>query len=165
MSFRVIIRQDLSSRPEGLEVETGGTILEAALAAGVPYPHGCQSGNCGACKSELLSGDVQMSPYSEHALSAVEKDQGLILACRSVPWSDCEIAWLEADDLAIHASRRMDCRVASIEDATHDIKIMRLAVETGGPFGFSTPAAAKLGSRATTVTNCAPPGSMSVVQS
>ncbi len=137
MSFRVKIRQEQATRPEGLEVATGGTILEAALAAGVPYPHGCQSGNCGACKSELLSGEVEMSPYSEHALSAVEKDQGLVLACRSVPWSDCEVAWLEADDLAIHASRRMACRVVSIEDATHDIKIMRLAIETGGPFGFS----------------------------
>ncbi|MDJ0949758.1 MAG: 2Fe-2S iron-sulfur cluster-binding protein [Alphaproteobacteria bacterium] len=137
MSFKVKIRQELEAHPDGIGVEMGGTILEAALTAGIAYPHGCQSGNCGACKSELLSGDVQMSPYSEHALSKAEADQGLILVCRSVPWSDCEVAWLEPDDLAVHPTRQMDCRVVELADATHDIKRMRLAIDSGGPFSFS----------------------------
>jgi len=50
-------------------VEMGQTILDAAISQGVPYPHGCRSGNCGACKSRLISGDVEMSPYSEFALT------------------------------------------------------------------------------------------------
>ena len=61
-------------------VEIGQTILEAALSQGVPYPHGCRSGNCGACKSRLYAGDVEMSPYSEYALSDDEKADGLVLA-------------------------------------------------------------------------------------
>ena len=65
MSFAVTIRQ----HAEPVTVEMGQTILEAALAAGVPYPHGCRSGNCGACKSRLVAGDVEMSPYSEFALT------------------------------------------------------------------------------------------------
>lgn len=40
MSFTVKIRQ--SDAP--LAVEMGDTILTAALAAGIDYPHGCQSG-------------------------------------------------------------------------------------------------------------------------
>jgi 2Fe-2S iron-sulfur cluster binding domain len=36
----------------GLPVESRkGTILDAALAAGVPFPHSCRVGECGACKS------------------------------------------------------------------------------------------------------------------
>ena len=33
------------------------TVLEAALDAGVQFPHSCRSGRCGACKSRLLSGE------------------------------------------------------------------------------------------------------------
>ena len=37
---------------------------EAALDAGVPFPHGCGSGECGSCKCELLGGDVRCDRYS-----------------------------------------------------------------------------------------------------
>ena len=65
MTFTVTIRQHEAP----INVETGQTVLEAALAQGVPYPHGCRSGNCGACKSRLESGDVEMAPFSEFALT------------------------------------------------------------------------------------------------
>lgn len=133
MTFKVSVR----GRDEVITVEMGQTILEAALQQGLPYPHGCRSGNCGACKSDLFSGDVEMSPYSDYALSPAEKAQGLILACRAVPWSDCEIGPIDADDSIVHASRRLTCEVAALEDATHDIKIVRLKIVSGGPFEFS----------------------------
>ncbi len=133
MSFTVKVAQFEAP----LTVAMGATILETALARDLPYPHGCRSGNCGACKSELIAGEVEMSPYSEFALTAAERDRGLILACRAVPWSDCEVAHLEADEVETHASRDLLCRVVSAEPATHDIRILRLAVISGGPFGFS----------------------------
>lgn len=133
MTFKVTVRQ--FDRP--LEVEMGDTILAAALASDLPYPHGCRSGNCGACKSELLSGEVEMSPYSEFALSAEEKARGLILACRSVPWSDCEVAFLDQDDAETHPSRRLVCEVTALADATHDIRVVRMKIVEGGPFAFS----------------------------
>ena len=118
-------------------VEIGQTILEAALAEGVPYPHGCRSGNCGACKSRLIAGDVEMSPFSEYALSDDEKADGLVLACRSVPWGDAEIAWLGEEDVIAHPLRKLRCVVSDIDDATHDIRRIRLDIETGGPFAFT----------------------------
>jgi naphthalene 1,2-dioxygenase ferredoxin reductase component len=133
MSFLASIRR----HDAPVSVEIGQTILEAALAAGVPYPHGCRSGNCGACKSRLESGEVEMTPYSEFALSAADRQDGLILACRAVPWSDVEIAWLDADEVIVHPLRYLTCRVVALDDATHDIKRLRLAIEAGGPFSFS----------------------------
>ncbi|MFO1079571.1 MAG: 2Fe-2S iron-sulfur cluster-binding protein [Reyranellaceae bacterium] len=133
MSFKVrIVPADRT-----IDVPVGATILATALDAGVDYPFGCQSGNCGACKSHLVRGEVSMEGYSEFALGDAEKERGLILACRAVPWDDCEVAWLEEDDLIVHPRRRLDCRVVGIDDATHDIKRIRLAIEAGGPFDFS----------------------------
>ncbi|MHA1567513.1 MAG: NADH:ubiquinone reductase (Na(+)-transporting) subunit F [Alphaproteobacteria bacterium] len=140
MNIQVQIRQ--YDKP--IAVETGETILAAALRQGVPYPHGCQSGNCGACKSHLLSGDVELSPYSEFALSEQERGNGLILACRAVPSQDSTVAWLEADESIVHPVRHLQCRVARIEAATHDIRRLWLTVESGGPFVFSAGQFAKL---------------------
>lgn len=140
MSYTVKVRQF----DEALAVETGETILEAALRKGLDYPCGCRSGNCGACKSRLISGEVEMSPHSEFALDADEKDAGLILACRSVPWSDCEVAYLETDDQPSHPLRDLTCRVDALEGATHDIRIVRLGIESGGPFTFSAGQYARL---------------------
>jgi CDP-4-dehydro-6-deoxyglucose reductase/ferredoxin-NAD(P)+ reductase (naphthalene dioxygenase ferredoxin-specific) len=120
-----------------ITVEAGQTILEAALAQGVPYPHGCRSGNCGACKSTLEAGEVELAPYSEFALTDEERAGGLILACRATPWSDATVAWLETDEVAVHPRRQLDCRVAALDDLTHDIRRVRLEILSGGPFAFS----------------------------
>jgi len=133
MSFKVrIARADKT-----IEVPTGATILWSALDQGVDYPFGCQSGNCGACKSHLVKGEVTMEGYSEFALSDEEKERGLILACRAVPWEDSEVAWLDEDDLIVHPRRVLACTVVGLDDATHDIKRVRLAIDSGGPFDFS----------------------------
>jgi len=78
-----------------------------------------------------------MAPYSEFALTEGEKADGLILACRAVPWSACEVAWLDVEDMVVHPRRRLLCRVASLDRATHDIRIVRLEVLSGGPFSYS----------------------------
>ncbi|MBA2351708.1 MAG: 2Fe-2S iron-sulfur cluster binding domain-containing protein, partial [Burkholderiales bacterium] len=121
------------------------TILDAALDAGVPYPHGCRSGECGACKCRLLAGQVKSYGYSPDALSKRECAAGLILACRSRPVGDIEIAWL--DDAAPspqHAIQTLDATVIGREQATHDIT--RLHLEAAGqPLTFSAGQYAELG--------------------
>jgi ferredoxin-NAD(P)+ reductase (naphthalene dioxygenase ferredoxin-specific) len=133
MSFKVRIAQAKRT----IEVPTGATILWAALDSGVDYPFGCQSGNCGACKSHLVKGKVTMEGYSEFALSDEEKERGLILACRAAPTEDCEVGWLEEDDLIVHPRRILACKVVGLDDATHDIKRVQVSIESGGPFDFS----------------------------
>jgi CDP-4-dehydro-6-deoxyglucose reductase/ferredoxin-NAD(P)+ reductase (naphthalene dioxygenase ferredoxin-specific) len=112
-------------------------VLEAALAQGVPYPHGCRSGNCGACKSRLLGGEIELMPHSDYALTAEEEASGLILACRAVPWSDASVEWLEVDEVMLHPQRRLTCRVVRIEALSHDTKRLVLEMLSGGPFDFS----------------------------
>ena len=133
MSFKVRI----ASAARTIDVPPGTTLLDAALDAGIAYPFGCQSGNCGACKSQLVKGEMTMEGYSEFALSGDEKARGLILACRAVPGSESEVAWLEEDDQIVHPRRLLACKVISLDDATHDIKRIRLEIVSGGPFDFS----------------------------
>jgi CDP-4-dehydro-6-deoxyglucose reductase/ferredoxin-NAD(P)+ reductase (naphthalene dioxygenase ferredoxin-specific) len=120
-----------------VEVGDDETILEAALSAGIDYPFGCQSGNCGACKSRLLAGEVEMSDYSEYALTDDERAQGQILACSSVPVADCDVAWLDLEETVQHPMQALDCTVVGVERATHDIVILRLQAPNGGTLAFS----------------------------
>ena len=120
-----------------IAVEAGDTILASLLRAGVAFPFSCQAGNCGTCKCELLSGDILELEHSEHALSAQERAKGIILACRSQVWDDTAIRRIDAEELVLHPSRVMRCRVLAIERLTDDIRGLRLGVEAGGPMTFS----------------------------
>ena len=127
----------LEGHERPIPVEAGDTILASLLRAGVPFPFSCQAGNCGTCKCELVSGDILELEHSEHALGAEERAKGIILACRTQVWDDTVVRRIDAEELVMHPSRVMRCRVLEIEPLTHDIKTVRLAVEAGGPMSFS----------------------------
>ncbi len=127
----------LEGHPHPVPVEAGDTILASMIRAGVPFPFSCQAGNCGTCKCELLSGDVLELEYSEHALSPQERAKNIILACRAQVWDDTAVRRIDAEELVLHPSRVMRCRVAALEELTHDIRGLRLEIEAGGPFTFS----------------------------
>ncbi len=132
-----MVQVTVAGWPTPIAVDPGDTVLAAALAAGVPYPHGCQSGNCGACKSRVLLGEVDLGPVSEYALSEAERAAGMVLACRAVAWEDCTLQWLEGDEVEVHRACRLTTRLVARDAATHDITRLVLAVEAGGPFTFS----------------------------
>ncbi|WP_342236209.1 2Fe-2S iron-sulfur cluster-binding protein [Inquilinus sp. OTU3971] len=120
-----------------IAVGPGETILAKALDAGIPYPHGCRSGRCGACKSRLLDGEVELLPHTRFALSPAERAQGLVLACRAVPQSDGTIVWLSGEDeVADIPVRRLSGRIAAIESATHDVRLVRVALADRSAFRF-----------------------------
>jgi CDP-4-dehydro-6-deoxyglucose reductase/ferredoxin-NAD(P)+ reductase (naphthalene dioxygenase ferredoxin-specific) len=127
----------LEGHQQPIPVEAGDTILASLLRAGVPFPFSCQAGNCGTCKCELISGDVLELEHSEHALAAEERAKGIILACRTQVWDDTVVRRIDVEDLVLHPSRVMRCRVLELENLTHDIRGLRLAVEAGGPMTFS----------------------------
>jgi ferredoxin-NAD(P)+ reductase (naphthalene dioxygenase ferredoxin-specific) len=127
----------LEGHDQPVPVQAGDTILESLLRAGIAFPFSCQAGNCGTCKCELVSGDVLELEHSEHALSPAERTKGVILACRTQVWDDTVVRRIDTEELVLHPSRVMRCRVLELDDLTHDIKGVRLAVESGGPFVFS----------------------------
>jgi len=70
---------------ETVEVPGGETILAALTRGEAPVVYACQSGVCGTCRAELVSGDVDEGlPF---VLSDEERHRGVILTCVSRPLS------------------------------------------------------------------------------
>lgn len=118
-------------------------ILEAALDAGVPFPHGCGTGECGSCKCKLLSGKVAMDAFSPGALTDEERDKGLILACRSRVVSDVKISWLSSAALP-QPMVKFNAQVFRVAPVAHDVYVVTLATPPGQGFNFHPGQFAKL---------------------
>lgn len=80
--------------PSGREiaVAAGQSVLEAALEAGLPFPHNCRSGICHSCRCQLLEGEVYLRrEKSRFARPLDDAEPYTILACQSEPCSTLRI--------------------------------------------------------------------------
>jgi propane monooxygenase reductase component len=120
-----------------LEVDEDETILNAAFRQGIMLMHGCKEGQCAACKSFLLDGEVDLDRYSTFALPDFEEAEGYTLLCRAHALTDVEIELLNFDEEAIRSGVPIveaTAEVAAIEELTHDIR--RLVLKLPEPVVF-----------------------------
>jgi CDP-4-dehydro-6-deoxyglucose reductase/ferredoxin-NAD(P)+ reductase (naphthalene dioxygenase ferredoxin-specific) len=120
-----------------IDVAAGQTILEAALTHGVEFPHFCRAGICRTCACDLLAGEVDLLPYAGFALTADERANGRILACRALPQSDCTIALPDDRDRAAHPLRLLSATVTSVAFPVPDVALLRLALAAREQFFFT----------------------------
>ena len=112
--------------PVGIEIEVDEdeTILNAAFRQGIMLMHGCKEGQCSACKSFILDGEVDLDRYSTFALPDFEEAEGWTLLCRAHPYSDLEIELINYDEEIIHGGvppRTVSTSVEAVEPLTSDI--------------------------------------------
>ena len=119
--------------PVGLEIEVreDETVLDGAFRQGVMLMHGCKEGQCSACKSFLVDGEVDMEKYSTFALADYESEEGYVLLCRTHAYSDLTVELINYDEEILKAGvpiQRVTTRIVAIESLTHDIRRLSLAL-------------------------------------
>ncbi len=134
-------RYTVRLEPVGIEMEVDEdeTILDGAFRQGLMLMHGCKEGQCAACKSFLLDGEVDLDRYSTFALPDYELDEGWTLLCKAHALSDLEIELVNYDEEILRsgvALRTVAARVAAIEPLTHDIRRLVLVVDESEPLAF-----------------------------
>ena len=119
-----------------MDVNEDENILDAAFRQGIHLMHGCREGQCSACKSYVLDGEIDMDRYSTFACNDAEAAEGYVLLCRSYAYSDCTIELLNFDQdelLNGIAIQNVTTRITAIDAVTRDIVSLRLtAVEPAG---------------------------------
>jgi propane monooxygenase reductase subunit len=125
--------------PVGIEFEVSEdeTVLNGAFRQGLMLMHGCKEGQCSACKSFLLDGEVDLDRYSTFALPEFEESEGWTLLCRAHAMSDLEVELVNYDEDMLQCGlpvRTAVTSVAAVEELTHDIR--RLVLELPGELEF-----------------------------
>jgi len=103
-TFLRVMAANVKLVPSGHDFFVEGTesILDASVRAGLKLAYGCSSGNCGACKVRIVSGEVHKTREHDYVLSGREKQLGYILTCSNTPVTDLVLEATEAlsvDDL------------------------------------------------------------------
>ncbi len=121
MSYKVTIHSKQSS----FKVNTGETVLDAALNQGINLPYGCQSGFCGACKGKIISGQI-VYPEQPENLSDEDIQNNIAFFCSCLPQSDLEIDVDIVEETSDIEIKTMSCRVQSMEKLTNDVMFISL---------------------------------------
>ncbi|MBS0354580.1 MAG: CDP-6-deoxy-delta-3,4-glucoseen reductase [Proteobacteria bacterium] len=132
MSFQVTLQ------PSGLQYSASAdeTLLEAALTAGLLLPYSCRDGACGVCKSQILSGEVDLGHYSESTLTADERERGLALLCCAQPRSDLSIEVRQVTRAGDIPVKKLPCRVQKISRAADDVIVLEIKLPASEKFQF-----------------------------
>ena len=117
------------------ETQADETILEAALRQGYNLPNACQSGMCGTCVAQVVSGEVQMGEYDDCALTDEDAAAGMVLLCVCHAQGDVVLDLPTYEGAKAIAPRTMPARVAHI-DVRGKMALLRLALPKSPPFKF-----------------------------
>ncbi len=128
----------ISIQPTGerFACEPGQSILEAAEAAGVEIPYGCQSGSCGACMARMAEGEVDYPETQPLALTPAEEEAGQVLTCVAHPASDLVLDFGDERQPAEIAPRILPTRVQSLERLAPDVMQILLRLPRGESLAF-----------------------------
>ncbi|HHH43253.1 MAG TPA: CDP-6-deoxy-delta-3,4-glucoseen reductase [Gammaproteobacteria bacterium] len=121
MTFHV----EISSSGHRFAVESGETVLEAALRHGVGLPYGCRNGACGSCIAILEAGSVHYPDGEPEALTDAETP-GQLVICQAHPLSDLVIRVREVQAEQDIRIKMLPCRAEQLERLSHDVMLVRL---------------------------------------
>ncbi len=128
----------ISTEPgaQHFEASSDQTVLEAALSAGLLLPYGCRDGACGTCKARVISGEFDQGKTSGAGLSDAERTEGYALLCQARPKSDLVLNVRTLARVGDIPSKKMPCRVQSLELAASDVMVVSVKLPASEPFRF-----------------------------
>lgn len=118
-----------------IPITPADTVLRAALRAGAGFPYECNSGGCGSCKFEIVSGSVDNVWPEAPGLTDRDRRKNKLLACQCVPATDLTIkVRLDPECIPKIRPERFQARLVGVMNITHDIREFRFATDEPARF-------------------------------
>lgn len=124
----------LSSGRE-FSVSVGGSLVDAALSAGITLPHSCKTGRCSTCKCKVLKG-ATTAFQTESGLTESEKAEGWILSCVRSAQTDVMLEVEDLGNVVLPPSKTLPCRISCIERLATDVIRVMLRLPPTADFSF-----------------------------
>lgn len=125
-------------------VEGGDTILEAALRAGVPLAYGCSSGECGACRARVVSGEVRAVRAHAYKLTPDMRARGEALMCSCTAVTDVVIDAQVAHGPEDIPVQNIVAEVRGVEFPSEEVAVLHLRTPRRSRLRFLAGQAARL---------------------
>ncbi|MDO4866833.1 MAG: iron-sulfur cluster-binding domain-containing protein [Clostridia bacterium] len=87
-TFRLTVRRGIHE--DVIDAKATESLVVALERAGIRIETGCRSGECGFCRTKVLSGSVYVCPEND-GRRAADRDFGYVHACAAYPTSDLTI--------------------------------------------------------------------------
>lgn len=110
-------------------------LLQNALQNNIVLEHSCGTGQCGACKTKLLSGEIQFDDKF-NVLSEEELSQGMFLSCTANALSDLKIEAEYFAELADIQKKTVPCKINSIDYPAKNVAILKLRLPPTADFKY-----------------------------
>ncbi|PNH80590.1 FAD-binding oxidoreductase [Vibrio diazotrophicus] len=111
------MKYNVNIQPGNISYCSDSNLLDDAISENIVLEHSCKTGDCGMCRAEVLSGQVQ----NEHGQIV---EQGSILACQSKAMSDLVLKANYYPQLAGIKIQTVPCKVSRIHRVTDDILVL-----------------------------------------
>lgn len=110
--------------------DPGGSVLDAALAAGLNLPHSCKSGHCGSCRARLIAGEIDYPQGTPLGLAQGEAEQGYVLLCKARARTDLAIEARTIASVTDVEVKTLPCRIENLRLLAADVMqvMLRLPV-------------------------------------
>lgn len=131
MNHKVIILPSDSAFNTDAEL----TILQNALQSNIILEHSCGTGQCGACKAKLLTGNIEF--YDKYnILTESEKSEGIFLTCTSKALSDVQMEAEYLPELAGIQKKTVPGKIDSVDFPVSDVAVLRLRLPPTANFSY-----------------------------
>ena len=111
------------------EADSNDTLLSAALRAELVFPYECNSGGCGACKIELLEGEVSNLWPDAPGLAARELRKNRFWRASANHYPTSKLRSLTVRRDVLHIPKRFSTRVVSKRFLSDEMFELRLEAE------------------------------------
>ncbi|MDF0546152.1 2Fe-2S iron-sulfur cluster binding domain-containing protein [Sphingobium sp. H39-3-25] len=117
-------------------VQSGVTVLHAAIEAGAPVLFQCRSGACSTCVADLMKGSAEMMTGASSALLQSEVAEGRRLLCRTMASGDCDFALGYPSTAGGNGPRKASAFVDAVERIAEDAVKLVLELAEGDEIAF-----------------------------
>jgi len=119
-------------------VEENELILDAAIRQGINFPYTCTKGFCGACKGELLSGEIEYvkEPKKLERLAESEKTELTSLFCSCIAKSNLLIDIKIIDELENITVDNYPVKIVELLKLAPDVLMIKLKIPENRVFNF-----------------------------
>lgn len=125
-------------------IESGESLLQAGLRAGLNLAHSCANGRCGDCRARLLSGDITPAAHTDFRFSETERAQGWFLMCSSLATSDASIQAHEVGSAIEIPVQRIRAKISKVEHLQDEVVQLTVRAPRSGGLKFLAGQAATL---------------------